>query len=155
MNAEQFNALYPVGSPVVAYPGARPEDIPSATRLATRTRSEAQVLGGHTDVVWVEGHGACIALTHVDPVAVCRCDEPDADPYECEADDCTSEFSELNPFGGGSGPVEGHDAKVSRVCGCGWRTSVWHVDDGSAEAELHGHVVRVHGGTYPSAGGGS
>lgn len=69
MNAEQFNALYPVGSPVIAYPGARPEDIPSATRLVTRTRSTAQVLGGHTDVVWVEGHGACIALTHVDPVA--------------------------------------------------------------------------------------
>lgn len=84
----------------------------------------------------------------------CRCDEPDADPYACEADDCTAEFSELNPFGGG-GPVEGHDAKVSRTCGCGWRTSVWHVNDGSAEEELHGHVVRVHGGTYPATGGAS
>lgn len=81
--------------------------------------------------------------------AVCRCDEPDADPYACEADDCTASFPELNPFTGG--PVEGHDAKVSRVCGCGWRTTVWHVDDGSAEAELHEHVGRVHGGTYPSA----
>ncbi|MFE9432912.1 hypothetical protein [Streptomyces sp. NPDC006640] len=68
MNAETFNARYPVGTPVFAYPGARPEDIPSATRLVTRTRSEAQVLGGHTDVVWVEGHGACIALSHVDVI---------------------------------------------------------------------------------------
>lgn len=85
---------------------------------------------------------------------VCRCDEPDADPYACEADDCTAEFSELNPFGGG-GPVQGHDAKVSRTCGCGWRTSVWHVNDGSAEEELHGHVVRVHGGTYPARTGGA
>lgn len=75
----------------------------------------------------------------------CRCDEPDADPYECEAEDCGGYFSELNPFGGG--PVPGHDAKVSRACGqCDYRTSVWHVDDGSAEEELHGHVVRVHGG---------
>lgn len=61
-----FNARHPIGTPVIAYPGARPEDIPSATRLITRTRSHAQVLGGHTDVVWVDGHEACIALTHVD-----------------------------------------------------------------------------------------
>lgn len=85
--------------------------------------------------------------------AKCRCDEPGVDPYACEAEDCTHEFSELSPFGGGSGPVEGHDAKVSRTCGCGWTTSVWHVADGSAEAELHDHVTRVHGGTAPQTGG--
>lgn len=87
--------------------------------------------------------------------AVCRCPldddawrpfAPVFDPYQCEAHDCHGEFSELNPFGGG--PGHGHDAKVSKTCGCGWRTSVWHVADGSAEEELHGHVVRVHGGTY-------
>lgn len=83
--------------------------------------------------------------------AKCRCDEPGADPYACEADDCSGEFSELNPFGGG--PVEGHDAKVSRSCGCGFRTTVWHVADGSAEEELHRHVTRVHGGIYPETGG--
>lgn len=66
MNAETFNALYEVGVPVVAYPGFRPEDDRNATRLVTRTRSKATVLGGHTDVVWVDGHGACIALSHVD-----------------------------------------------------------------------------------------
>jgi hypothetical protein len=68
VNAEQWNALYPVGTPVFAYPGARPEDHGDVTRLVTRTRSRATVLGGHTDVVWVDGHSAGIALTHVDPV---------------------------------------------------------------------------------------
>lgn len=62
----RWNRLHPVGTPVVAYPGCRPEDGPDE-HLVTRTRSKAEVLGGHTAVVWVEGHGACIALTHVDP----------------------------------------------------------------------------------------
>lgn len=68
LTAEQFNALHPIGTPVVAYPGLRPEDDPNAPRIETTTRSRAQVLGGHTDVVWVHGHGACIALTHIDVV---------------------------------------------------------------------------------------
>lgn len=88
MNAEQWNTRYPIGTPVLAYPGLRPDDSfvvaarerrtvtgrpnPDATdlspRLVTRTRSEAQVLGGHTDVVWVDGHSACIALDHIDPL---------------------------------------------------------------------------------------
>lgn len=65
--ADEFNARYPVGTPVVAYPGCRPENDRNARRLVTRTRSRASVLSGHTDVVWVDGHSACIALTHVDP----------------------------------------------------------------------------------------
>ncbi|MGW6578939.1 hypothetical protein ACWF76_05945 [Streptomyces globisporus] len=65
--ADRWNAANPVGSLVVAYPGCRPEDDPKAERLFTRTRTKASVLGGHTAVVWVEGHGACISLTHVDP----------------------------------------------------------------------------------------
>lgn len=69
MNAETFNARYPVGTPVFAYPGARPEDIPSARRLVTRTRTEAKSVGLDRDgVVWVEGQGAYISLTHIDPV---------------------------------------------------------------------------------------
>ncbi|MEU2340113.1 hypothetical protein ABZ608_42420 [Streptomyces sp. NPDC013172] len=68
MNAAEFNALYEVGVPVFAFPGARPEDDAKATRLVTRTRSKASLLSGHTDVVWVDGHSACIALTHVDVV---------------------------------------------------------------------------------------
>jgi hypothetical protein len=69
VNAAEFNALYEVGVPVFAYPGGLPEDFPSDRRLVTRTRSKASVLGGHTDVVWVDGHSACIALDHVDPVS--------------------------------------------------------------------------------------
>lgn len=88
----------------------------------------------------------------IGPVAAaCRCDESDADPYQCEADDCTGYFSELNPFGG-SRPVNERSTEVSRVCPvCGWKTSVWHVDDGSAEAELYSHVARRHGGSYEKA----
>jgi hypothetical protein len=87
---------------------------------------------------------------------VCRCpldDEwrpfaPVFDPYMCEASDCHGYRSEEDPFGGGSysRSVRTRSAEVSRPCGqCEFRTSVWHVDDGSAEEELHGHVVRVHG----------
>ena len=95
--------------------------------------------------------------------AVCRCpldDEwrpfaPVFDPYQCEASDCHGYTSEADPFGGGaySRSVRTQSAKVSRKCGCGFRTTVWHVDDGSAEEELERHVARVHGGVYPETGG--
>ncbi|MET8841485.1 hypothetical protein ABZW67_15495 [Streptomyces rubiginosohelvolus] len=65
--ADRWNAAHPIGTPVTAYPGLRPEDNSKCVRLITHTRSAASVLGGHTAVVWVEGHGACIKLTHVDP----------------------------------------------------------------------------------------
>ncbi|WP_055693741.1 hypothetical protein [Streptomyces prasinopilosus] len=67
MNAETFNRLYPVGTPVFAYPGCRPEDDPKDTRLVTRTRSEASVFGG-VAVVMVDGYER-INLTHVDVVS--------------------------------------------------------------------------------------
>lgn len=101
-------------------------------------------------------HGAGTAhVCYTLRTTVCRCDKG-ADPYACEAEpeDCTAEFPELNPFGGGARPVTERSAEVSRACPvCGWHTSVWHVDDGSAEAELHDHVLRLHGGSYakPSA----
>lgn len=84
---------------------------------------------------------------------VCRCGEPGADPYACEAEpqDCTGHFPELDPFAGAR-PVNEPSAEVSRKClVCGWRTSIWHVDDGSADAELHDHVGRVHGGRHEEA----
>ncbi|MEV5942729.1 hypothetical protein [Streptomyces sp. NPDC051994] len=85
---------------------------------------------------------------------ICRCAETDADPYSCEADpeDCSGHFSELNPHGSGARPVNLASAEVSRTCRvCHWTTSVWHVDDGSAEAELHDHGTRLHGGRYEEA----
>ncbi|MGX1254097.1 hypothetical protein RKD48_006608 [Streptomyces ambofaciens] len=69
MNAEQFNASHPVGTLVFAYPGFRPEDASDARRLVTRTRTEAQLSASGDPVVWVEGEGSYICLTHVDPVA--------------------------------------------------------------------------------------
>jgi len=68
LTAADWNARYPVGTPVAAYPGCRPEGDPNGERLVTRTRSRASTLGGHTPVVWVDGHSACIALTHVDAI---------------------------------------------------------------------------------------
>ncbi|KOX32850.1 hypothetical protein ADL07_11910 [Streptomyces sp. NRRL F-4707] len=68
MNAEQWNARYPVGTLVFAYPGVRPED-GAGIRLVTRTRTEAQLSASGDPVVWVEGEGAYISLTHVNPVA--------------------------------------------------------------------------------------
>lgn len=95
--------------------------------------------------------------------AVCRCPQDDEwrpfapvfDPYMCEASDCHGYRSEDDPFGGGSywRSVHTRSAEVSRPCGqCDYRTSVWHVDDGSAEEELYGHVVRVHGGVPQESG---
>jgi hypothetical protein len=68
VNSETFNALYEVGIPVFAYPGARPEDDREARRLVTRTRSKAQKSSSGHDVVWVDGEGSYISLTHVDVV---------------------------------------------------------------------------------------
>jgi hypothetical protein len=34
----------------------------------TRTRSEAQLLSGHTAVVWIEGRSGCVALERVTPI---------------------------------------------------------------------------------------
>jgi hypothetical protein len=69
--AAEFNARYPIGTPVVAYPGCRPEDRPSTVkRLITRTRSEAWNLASGAPVVMVDGHAGGIALTHIDPFPV-------------------------------------------------------------------------------------
>ncbi|WP_329492445.1 hypothetical protein OG618_37360 (plasmid) [Kitasatospora sp. NBC_01246] len=98
-----------------------------------------------------------LAAALSDPVAsdpknaACRCDEPGADPYQCpaaefDACDHQAELPELSPF---AGRARERDARVVRTCPvCAWSTSSWHVDDGSAEAELHGHVLRAHDGSY-------
>ncbi|WP_331763598.1 hypothetical protein OH738_40780 (plasmid) [Streptomyces hirsutus] len=86
MNAEQWNAWYPIGTRVMAYPSVRPED-PLAVayqeraaagrllggrdtdpcrRLDTVTRSVAWTLGHGAPVVLVEGETGGIVLDHVD-----------------------------------------------------------------------------------------
>lgn len=83
-----------------------------------------------------------------EPEAAVCCQESGGDPYACEAEDCTYPFAELNPFGPGGPFDRERNAKVSAACPqCTWRSSVWHVDDGSAEYELHEHIARRHGGS--------
>lgn len=62
--ADGWNEKYPVNTPVLYWTGAREGD-----GTLGRTRSAASVLSGHTAVVWVTDHDACIALTHVQPIS--------------------------------------------------------------------------------------
>ncbi|NEA20742.1 hypothetical protein [Streptomyces halstedii] len=88
MTAEQWNALYPIGTPVVAYPGVRPEnplaaavrkrqadgrsleeaDVDLCRTLTTVTRTPAWTLGHGAPVVSVEGYPGGIHLTHIDVI---------------------------------------------------------------------------------------
>lgn len=60
---DAFNRDNMVGAHVQYWTGVRQGHGKFST-----TRSVAELLSGHTPVVWVAGHGACIALTHVEPV---------------------------------------------------------------------------------------
>ncbi|MFI2213015.1 hypothetical protein [Streptomyces sp. NPDC020141] len=88
MTAEQWNALYPVGTAVMAYPGVRPEhplavmvrerraagrhvdarDAELCQALETKTRSVAWPLGHAKPVVLVDGQSGGIHLTHIDVI---------------------------------------------------------------------------------------
>ncbi len=57
---EAFNARHKVGDTILVWPGVREgEPVP------VQIRFEAQILSGHTPVVYVTGGHGCIALTHV------------------------------------------------------------------------------------------
>ena len=56
-----WNQSYPVGTEVI-----RTDD--AGKELLTRTRSEAQVLGGHSAVIWIDGVSGCYALDRVKAV---------------------------------------------------------------------------------------
>lgn len=58
-----FNQAHPIGSRVRYWTGLRegPGEISTTT-------TEAQLLSGHTAVVWLEGARGCIALSHIEPV---------------------------------------------------------------------------------------
>lgn len=62
---DDFNARFSVGTTVRVWPLARDDD---SSSFVARTRSEAQVLSGHTAVVWVDGRPGCYALSHVESV---------------------------------------------------------------------------------------
>ena len=57
-----FNKSFPVGTQVKYWKGLK-EGAPTGTGA---TRSEAELLGGHTAVVWVEGCTGAVALSHVE-----------------------------------------------------------------------------------------
>lgn len=61
MTADEFNAKYPVGTPVAAFVLTR-EDEP----LLTTTRTPAWNLGHGIPVVSVDGYAGGICLTHID-----------------------------------------------------------------------------------------
>ena len=56
-----FNAKHSVGSTIRVWPGAR-----HGAPVEVEIRYPAQVLSGHTPVVYVTGGHGCIALTHVE-----------------------------------------------------------------------------------------
>ncbi len=55
-----FNRRYPIGTDVVL----KKDD---GSLLETKTRSAAQVLSGHSAVIWVEGVSGCYLLSRVTP----------------------------------------------------------------------------------------
>lgn len=57
---ENWNLKHPVGTRVVV----RKDD---GTKMTTVTRSQAELLSGHTPVIWVTGISGCYALERVRP----------------------------------------------------------------------------------------
>lgn len=71
LTAAEFNDRHPIGTPVIAYPGCRPEPAgrkpcTDCPRLETRTRSIAWNLGHGEPVVKVDGYAGGISLEHID-----------------------------------------------------------------------------------------
>lgn len=60
----RFNQRHPIGTLVRYWKGVREGEGKEST-----TRSAAQLLEGHTAVVWLDGVSGCIALTHIQPVS--------------------------------------------------------------------------------------
>lgn len=60
MNADEFNELYLVGTPVLAFPG-----VMEAGYLLTKTRSAAWKLPTGTSVVKVDDYAGGIVLSHI------------------------------------------------------------------------------------------
>lgn len=61
--AKKWNERFPIGTQVRYWTGAR-----EGRGNIAITRTPAEVLGGHTPVIWVEGVSGCIALSHVEPL---------------------------------------------------------------------------------------
>jgi hypothetical protein len=60
---DEFNAATPIGSEVLVKRD-------NGENVLTRTSTEAQVLSGHTAVIWLEGISGCYLLDRVSKVLV-------------------------------------------------------------------------------------
>jgi hypothetical protein len=56
----RWNALYPADTPVIV-------KLDNGREIHTKTRSHAQVLSGHSAVVWLAGISGCYDLSRVTP----------------------------------------------------------------------------------------
>jgi hypothetical protein len=60
---DQFNAKVPLGGLVDYF------EYEGAPLQRFKTRTEAQILSGHTAVVWLEGKSGCVCVSHCIPVS--------------------------------------------------------------------------------------
>lgn len=61
LQVDQFNARYPVGQQVTVRKDG-------GEGFSTKTRSKAEVLSGHSAVIWLEGMAGCYLLDRVTPI---------------------------------------------------------------------------------------
>jgi hypothetical protein len=61
LEVELWNLKYSVGTPVVVR-------MDSGEKRETKTRSRAEILSGHTAVIWLEGIAGCYCLDRVKPL---------------------------------------------------------------------------------------
>ena len=59
-DCDAFNAKFQVGSTIFCWPGVREGEPVERT-----VRFPAQIMGGHSAVVYVAGGGGCVQLSHV------------------------------------------------------------------------------------------
>ncbi len=62
---EAWNDRYSIGQAVMYWPGKKG---PEETAIYSKTRSVAGLTRSGMAVIWVEGRGGCIALSHVEAV---------------------------------------------------------------------------------------
>lgn len=97
--AAAFNAAHHVGTPVRYWKGVREGD-----GVISRTKTPAEVLGGHTAVVWIEDCSGCVALSHVavvfSPVTV-NANNRDAQ-FECVQEETTADCLIIRDVGDGT-----------------------------------------------------
>ncbi len=59
---KEFNQRYPVGTPVIV-------KLAEGGTLSTKTTAKAEIIGGHTPVVWIEdGFSGAVPLRDVSPM---------------------------------------------------------------------------------------